>query len=361
MEYRGKLVLVTSITDTRFEFEGILAECASAAALILSPSTPREFGRETGPLLLRRSTWATGETVIQALAAVTGPSDAARRPVIAAPVDGEAAWLATRRESALVSLLAGTADPEIPAAIAGLRPDRGYVVIAAAIAPDDAEWLCTAVSMEFPDMRGLFSDGAFLGVLPVADGEGAGQVVGRLRSRIGRSAGGGADLPIGVGLVADGVAELHVSAASARRVLRALNVKLGRLPLCGSGWARIGAAHDVEDALVLIHATDALTPYAELFAARLRVLDDYDRAHRTDLLATVLAALKQQTNVAAAARPLRIHANSFRARLERIAVIAGIDLTDEVCRLRTILAFISCPELHNAALRRLPLDRSPNA
>ena len=72
---------------------------------------------------------------------------------------------------------------------------------------------------------------------------------------------------------------------------------------------------------------------------------------------TVLSALKQQTNVAAAARPLGIHLNSFRARLERITEISGIDLNDQAMRLRTILAFVASPEIHNAALRNSWPDR----
>lgn len=113
----------------------------------------------------------------------------------------------------------------------------------------------------------------------------------------------------------------------------------------------------MEDPLAIIQATDALRPYADSLTARLWILHQYDLDHRTDLLPTVLSALKQQTNVAAAARPLGIHPNSFRARLERITEISGIDLNDQAMRLRTILAFVASPEIHNAALRNSWPDR----
>ncbi|MFM9379014.1 PucR family transcriptional regulator [Gordonia sp. VNK21] len=357
-DYRGRLVLVTVPTQDPASLERVCAECAEATALILQPSTPRTLRTESGPVLLRRSTWATGEILIRAMTAIIGmPGTALRRADPAEVLARDAAQVVVRRESALLALLSGTAETAIPATIAGLRPDRRYLVIAAGVGVPDAEWFRVAVSMEFPQVRDVVSDGVFLGVLPVDDDDQAQTCADRLRTRFSRSGHGGRDLPIGVGPIVDGVGELHRSAAEAGLVLRALNVKLGGLPLVDAGQVRVARAGDVEDALALIQAVDALKPHAESFAARLRILERYDRDNRTDLLPTALAALKNQTNVAAAARPLGIHANSMRARIDRISAVAGIDLSDEVCRLRTILAFIACPDIHRVALSRLPLDR----
>lgn len=359
-DYRAMLVLVSVPVGDKATLAAIYQECESAAAIIFPPKTPRNLGVGVagGPALLRRSAWVTTDTLVRALTAITeelaadsgmgDPSDVLER---------DAAKVVLRRDSALLALLSGTADPAIPAAIAGLRPDRHHAVIAARVANGDVGWFEVALDSEFDEVWNVVSDGIFLAVLRCQGAEESSVVVERLRARLNRTSHGGIDLPIGVGPVVPGLTQIHESAKSARMLLRALNVKLGDLPLADSGEVRVAGASDVDDALAIVEATDALKPHSDSFAVRLRILEDYDREHRADLLPTVLAALKQQSNVAAAARPLGIHPNSFRARLERIREVAGIDLNDHASRLRTILAFVACPDVHNVALSGLPLDR----
>ncbi len=310
-------------------------------------------------MLLRSSSWATTDTLVRTLTEVVSePAALARLDHAEDAVPRDEALASRRRESALLALIAGTADTAVPASIVGLRLDQDHVVIAAGVSADRIAWLRHALAAEFPDVRDVVSEGHLLAAIPVAPGDEPQSVVERLRTRlVGAGWRRDTDLPIGVGPVVPGVLRLHESASTARLILRALNVKLGPRPLNESAPVRIAEAADVEDPLAIIQATDALRPYADSLTARLWILHQYDLDHRTDLLPTVLSALKQQTNVAAAARPLGIHPNSFRARLERITEISGIDLNDQAMRLRTILAFVASPEIHNAALRNSWPDR----
>lgn len=352
-DYTEKLVFVTVPVDDQATLDTVSDACETATGLIVPSSTPRHLSTRPQPVLLRSSSWATTDTLVRTLTEVVAEPEAPGRLDQADDtVTRDRDFASRRRDSALLALLAGTADTAIPASIVGLRLDQDHVVIAAGIRTDDIAWFRHALAAEFPDERDVVSESHLLAAIPVAPGDEPRSVVERLRARF-VNAGWrrDTDLPIGVGTVVPGVLRLHESASAARLVLRALNVKIGLRPLTDNSPVRVAEAADVEDALAIIQAADALRPYADSFGARLRILMRYDIDHRTDLLPTVLSALKQQTNVAAAARPLGIHPNSFRARLERITEISGIDLNDHAMRLRTILAFVACPEIHNAALR----------
>ncbi len=152
-----------------------------------------------------------------------------------------------------------------------------------------------------------------------------------------------------------GVFALHESAASARQILRALRVKLGERPLSADAPLRVATAADVDDALAVIRARDALRPLAPTLTERLRVLAAYDREHGGELLHTVFVALVHRRNASEAARSLGIHANSLRTRFERIREIAGIDLTAPVSELRAIIAFLSDIDMQHLAMRPQPL------
>jgi DNA-binding PucR family transcriptional regulator len=60
----------------------------------------------------------------------------------------------------------------------------------------------------------------------------------------------------------------------------------------------------------------------------IRRLLEYDRKHRSHLVATLTAWLDHYGDVVAAAQSSYVHPNTFRYRLRRLADVGGIDLGD---------------------------------
>ena len=61
----------------------------------------------------------------------------------------------------------------------------------------------------------------------------------------------------------------------------------------------------------------------------LKVLVEYDRRHRSQLLSTLEEYLKRRGNIAAAAQTLFVHPNTLRQRLRRIQDLTGLDVANE--------------------------------
>ena len=61
----------------------------------------------------------------------------------------------------------------------------------------------------------------------------------------------------------------------------------------------------------------------------LKVLVEYDRRHRSQLLTTLEEYLKRRGNIAAAAQTLFVHPNTLRQRLRRIQELTGLDVANE--------------------------------
>lgn len=61
----------------------------------------------------------------------------------------------------------------------------------------------------------------------------------------------------------------------------------------------------------------------------LKVLVEYDRRHRSQLLSTLEEYLKRRGNIAAAAQTLYVHPNTLRQRLRRIQDLTGLDVANE--------------------------------
>ncbi|MBP1325213.1 hypothetical protein JOF28_000445 [Leucobacter exalbidus] len=366
-DYTDRIVLVMTVIDDAHKLQQIQAECGGAAALVVQPDTAAGLsmtGAPVTPVVLRRSPWVTMDALIRALTSLTrisahdqtGPAEQA-----AETLERDAALAVHRRESALLALLQGTTEAAVPAAMLGLRPDLDHVVIASAVVSKDLEALRLSLSVGFPEERSVLSDGVLFSVLPVHSVVAAealrpghpvetqARVTDELRARLGRAVHTSEDLPIGVGSVVSGVFSLHESAAVARETLRALKFKLGAPALADARGLRIAGGADVADALALIRAGDALRPHGAALAELLTLLAEYDRVHHSGLLPTVLTALEHRGNLSQAARQLGIHENSLRTRLERIRVLSGIDLNEPVSALRTMVAFLANPGIHNEA------------
>lgn len=351
MECLGRLVLVSAPIRAWSDLEIVCAESRDAVALVLRAETSSEFAQRRGPVLLRRSPWVTTDALLRALIVITRSHALRGDEAVVGSLEREAAVEVHRRESALLALLHGTTDAAIPSTLLGLRLDRDHLVIAAGVAPDGVDPLRLALATEFPEERSILTENVLFAVLPVGEAESTTKIVSRLRARVGRALRSADDLPIGVGSIVPGVLRLHESAAVARETLRALRFKLGVPPLSGAGGLRVAEGADVSDRLALIRAGDALRSHGRELTAPLMVVAEYDRAHESDLLPTILTALEYRSNTAEAARRLGIHANSLRARLERVHEISGIDLADPVSAMRVMVAFLASPEIHNTARR----------
>lgn len=348
--YAGKLVFVIAPQRGHDRVASMVEECTDAAAVIVPADADIDPAATPGIILLRRSPWVSTDALMRALVALT------RRPGVgdaAATLERDAALAVHRQESALLALLRGAADAATPAALLGLRPDASHVVIAADVPDAQREAYRLALAAEYPEASSVVSEQLLFSVLSVADIEQSAQVTERLRTRMGRAIRSSADLLVGVGSTVPGVFALHESAAVARETLRALSFKLGTPWPSGHGGVRIAGAADVPDALALIRVGDALRPQGASLAAPLMRVAAYDREHGSELLASVLAALEHRENATDAARKLGIHANSLRARLDRVKEISGVDLADPVSSMRAIVAFLAFPEAHNTA-RRVP-------
>ncbi len=102
---------------------------------------------------------------------------------------------------------------------------------------------------------------------------------------------------------------------------------------------RVGP-HYYED-LGLYRLLVGLRDQAELqrfYDETLGLLARYDRAHGTELVATLAAFFEQNANASQTARVLYVHRNTLNYRLQRIAEITGLDLDDAEARLALQLA-----------------------
>lgn len=148
-----------------------------------------------------------------------------------------------------------------------------------------------------------------------------------------------------VGTVAPGLSSVAASAEEAGLVLRALH----RVSGCSEHDAdvadrraeiRAATAADVDDSVELLRIADRLRGDSATLMRRIDALEDYDRTHGTELLATLRAVLAGFGNMSSAARTLSIHTNSLRYRIGRIHELVGIDTGDSDSRLRAELALL---------------------
>ncbi|WP_460774224.1 PucR family transcriptional regulator [Microbacterium sp. GXF7504] len=212
---------------------------------------------------------------------------------------------------------------------AGPRTDEGEVVVLAAVPRGDLageaeivrEQLASVLSLlvaAWPGGGCAVVDDVVHALLPVTGG--SGDAVGLARAAVQRVADSIRQE------VAIGVSDAVADAPTARlQSLEAARWQAGH----GAG---VAAFADVRTALVLERAGTALTAADALLpvAAELR---RHDREHGSAAAQTLLAFLEHGGNVAAAAEALRVHGNTLRYRLRRIADRFGIDLDDPDTRL----------------------------
>ena len=82
---------------------------------------------------------------------------------------------------------------------------------------------------------------------------------------------------------------------------------------------------------------------------QIKVVEDYDARHRTELLQTLDAYLTFVDNPVAAAQSMHIHRNTLLYRINKIREMTGLDLSDGEMRL-AIQLYLRLAELQRRML-----------
>lgn len=125
----------------------------------------------------------------------------------------------------------------------------------------------------------------------------------------------------GLGGIVEDVSELGSSRRDADAAMRVLssNPRAGR---------RVASLADVAIEFLLLRLGDLMSADRIELTGPLADLEDYDTEHDTQLVPTLQSWLEHFGDVAAAARAVHVHKNTFRYRLGRIETIGGVDLAD---------------------------------
>ena len=172
--------------------------------------------------------------------------------------------------------------------------------------------------------------GVTYGILPVAEaGEAAEERALRMAREFAARTVASSHGFIGVGRAVPNVSRLARSRQDADRALRVLR--------SGGGSRRVARVSDVYVESLLLQLTDLAAAEGSEPSGPIARLQEYDRAHRTALTASLRAWLDAAGDVGAAAAQVHVHVNTFRYRLRRIAEVGGIDLDDADSRFAAML------------------------
>lgn len=95
----------------------------------------------------------------------------------------------------------------------------------------------------------------------------------------------------------------------------------------------VATCDDVRPHAVLAELRELATANPQLLRGRIEVLRELDRTRNTDYIATVRAFFDAACDLTVAAKLLYVHRNTLRYRIQRIAELSGLDLSDPVERL----------------------------
>ncbi|MBX9387880.1 PucR family transcriptional regulator ligand-binding domain-containing protein [Streptomonospora nanhaiensis] len=136
-------------------------------------------------------------------------------------------------------------------------------------------------------------------------------------------------LAVGVSTAATGVADLRGAAAEARNARRLAEMRRGRAAIA------TGAELDSHELLLAAVPEEVRSVYRDRL---LGPLLEYDRAHRSDLLATLERFLRYSGSWQRCASAMHIHVNTLRYRIGRIEELTGRDLSSLEHRVDLFLA-----------------------
>lgn len=295
----------------------------------LPGSTPRRVIAIRSGATVLGAIWLVENADVPTEAADAALREAAQMAAVTMMRDRARADVEQRVRSGMVRmLLDGEGRPEPTLDRLGLEADADVAVVAVAAA--DAAALPRLLDLVLIHLdayrRSAVAaiDDARLYVLVTLEGEAGREALVRtlqdwvVRAR--RTLDGGLRVAVGQALpAANGIAD------SRRGADRALE-------LAGAD-GRVVTLEEVHAGALLAELRDFLRNHPMALSPGLRVLMDYDREHRTELADTLSVYLSVQSDAGRAAALLRIHPNTLRYRVRRIAELTRVDLADPDSRL----------------------------
>lgn len=137
-----------------------------------------------------------------------------------------------------------------------------------------------------------------------------------------------ASVVVAIGPVAPDVAGLPEARVGVDRTLRVLREGRAR---------RVARLADVQVEALMTDLRDLVAARGDRPTGSLARLIAYDEEHQAQLVPTLAAWLDALGDVAAAARSLYVHPNTFRYRLRRVAEVGELDLADPEARFVAML------------------------
>ncbi|NUR91061.1 MAG: PucR family transcriptional regulator, partial [Nonomuraea sp.] len=134
---------------------------------------------------------------------------------------------------------------------------------------------------------------------------------------------------IGVGRLAESLAQVARSRADADRALRVLRAR--------GGSGHVAGYTEVHFESLLMQVADVAAAEEQTPTGPYQRLLAHDAEHGSELVATLRAYLDAFGDVNAACARVHVHANTFRYRLKRLCEISGLDLADPDARLTIML------------------------
>lgn len=240
-----------------------------------------------------------------------------------------------RREDALREVLTGTADVSSAAATLGFDASLPCTVLGIELAHTRRiarehhalrrlDELLRARAMAFRWLAaGVVTGGRLLVLVPELSGAPA-EVearVERLARELWRDAErAGLAVRVACGPLAPHLAKAAAATAAVDRILQLLAREPARGPVASHAMARAAVASG--------NALAALASVPEVTQGPVAVLLEHDDRHGTDYHQTLAAWLENLGDNGAVARALKIHPNTVRYRLQRIAEVSGMRLGD---------------------------------
>ncbi|MFC5676097.1 helix-turn-helix domain-containing protein [Aeromicrobium endophyticum] len=134
----------------------------------------------------------------------------------------------------------------------------------------------------------------------------------------------------GLGDVVPDIGDLHLSRRDADAALRVVRSR-------SRSRERVARFADVQLDAVMHRISDSIKADRIQFHGPLETLREYDHTHGAELISTLQSWLEHFGDVTAAAQAMHVHKNTLRYRLDRVAAIAGADLSDPDVRFSLLL------------------------
>ncbi|MPZ64739.1 MAG: hypothetical protein GEU83_04230 [Pseudonocardiaceae bacterium] len=204
----------------------------------------------------------------------------------------------------------------------GLRGTFRVAAVRLAGGAADGEQLVDRLTASVPGSVVMLRDATVIALLPDPPAPGPGMTPGGALTELLRGCAAGATSGL-----SDVLAEPERAPDGLHEAEQAIDLGI-RL-----GWAGTVVRWDQLGIYRLLLTMGDMSALRRFAGDILGLLVDYDRGHRSDLVATLSAFLRHHGSRKQAARTLRLHVNTVAYRMQRIEQITGLDLTDPDDRL----------------------------